>query len=176
MTRPALLSGVPTDRAAAITRLAVRDTLPTDAELAALLDCLADRSKLVQRRAAESLATLQRRGLAVAASLHTRIAAGELHARWGVVYALSLLGPLPLSTVPTLMDVVGADDGDLRWAAADLLKAIAATDRAAVTEPLIASVRAGGPGAKMALYCLRDLAVIEALAVAEAALSGCAID
>src|SRR5260221_8141 len=95
--------------------------------------------KLVQRRAAEAFAALARRGLAVEPQLHAALAAPELRLRWGAVYALSLVGAPPRAALPTLLDVIGLDDGDLRWAAADLIKQLAAREREAVVGSLLAA-------------------------------------
>ena len=176
MTRATILTGAGPARSAAMARLAARATPPSEGELEAVIECLGDASKLVQRRAAETLAALSSRGVAVEARLNAALAAGALRARWSAVFALSLIGPLPLSVVPTLIEVIGDGDGDLRWAAADLLKQIAAKHRPAVVGALIAAASTSGPGRKMALYCLRDLAVAEALTVAERGLDDAEID
>lgn len=165
-----LLEGSPEARAAALVALTGRTAAPDAAELEALGECLADAHKLVQRRAAEAFATLVRRGLPVEERLHAALAAPEPRRRWGGVYTLSLIGPLPCEVLPILLDVIGLDDGDLRWAAADLIKQLAATDRDAVVARLLAAAGAPGPPRKMALYCLRDLGVAAAFDTALAAL------
>jgi HEAT repeat protein len=171
-----LLDGSPHARAAAIAALARREAPPSNAELDALTLCLAERSKLVQRRTAEAFAVLAARGIDVGRWLHPALAAVDMHRRWGAVYALSLVGPLPVAAVPTLVEIIGTPDGDLRWAAADLLKGIAARQRAAVVAALIDAACVPGPRRKMALYCLRDLDVGEAVDVADAALADPATD
>jgi HEAT repeat protein len=176
MTASAILTGTPAARAAAIAGLAVRDPPPNDAEIAAVLESLGDPSKLVQRRTAETLAALRHRGVAVEAAVLSKLAGPELRARWGAAYTLSLFGPLPASVVPVLLEVMGVEDGDLRWAASDLLKQVAATHRSHVIGALTAAAAVAGPGRKMALYCLRDLDVADALPIAEAALDDGAID
>ena len=166
-----LLDGSPAARAVALTAVAERDAAPDRAELAALDACLADPHKLVQRRAAETFAALARRGVEVEAALRAALAAPELRRRWGAVYALSLIGPLPPAALPTLLDVLGVDDGDLRWAAGDLIKQLAARERSSVVAALLAVARAAAPPRKMALYCLRDLGVAEAVDAALSALA-----
>lgn len=175
MTPRRLLEGSAHERAAAIAELAAGD----DAErstLDALDECLCDASKLVQRRAAESFAALVRRGLVDEERLRARASAGELRARWGATYALSLIDRLTTDRLPTLLEVMGSDDGDLRWAAADLVKRLAAVDREGVAAALTEAARAGGTARKMALYCLRDLAVAAATDVAVDALADPAIE
>jgi hypothetical protein len=171
-----LLDGPVEDRVAAIAGLAERVTPPSDTELASLVRCLAERRKVVQRRAAEACAALAVRRIEIVPRLARVLAVADVRQRWGAVYALSLIGPLPAAALPTLLEAIGLDDGDLRWAAADLLKQCAANRRAAVVAPLIEAAGTPGPRRKMALYCLRDLAATEALAVADAALGDPAID
>ena len=153
-------------------RWRARPAAPDAAELTALCECLDDPHKLVQRRAAEAFAALARRGVPVEPHLRVALAARRSCAvRWGAVYALSLIGPLPRAALPTLLEVIGLDDGDLRWAAADLLEQLAARERPAVVAGLLGRGGRPGPQRKMALYCLRDLGVAEAFDAALAALA-----
>lgn len=175
MTPRRLLEGSAPERAAAIAELATCDD-PEKSTLEALEECLCDASKLVQRRAAESLAALLRRGLVGEERLRARVCGGDRRARWGAVYALALSDRLTIHTLPTLLEVMGSDDGDLRWAAADLVKRLAAVDRDVVAAQLTDAARAGGAARKMALYCLRDLTVAAATDVAVDALDDPAIE
>jgi HEAT repeat protein len=76
--------------------------------------------------------------------------------RWGAVYAWSRLGPVPPGCVPVLLEALGAADGDLRWAAATIIRALG--DRSEVHTALHELLHsANGFQRKMALYCLRDL-------------------
>jgi HEAT repeat protein len=174
MTRP-LLDGPPEARVAAIEAFTRTDAAPGGADLDALRDCLGDASKRVQRRAAEAFALLASRGVEVGDRLRAALDAHDVHLRWGAAYALSLSGPLPLAALPTLLDVMALDDGDLRWAGADLVKQLAAADRIPVVRQLLAAALEPGAQRKMALYCLRDLAVVEAVDVALGALGDTAV-
>lgn len=167
----ALLDGPPQDRAAAIAALVARDAPPSAAELDALRDCLGDARKLVQRRAAAAFEALAGRGVAVGELLGAALHAPDVRLRWGAAYALSRIGRLPLEALPTLLDVIGLDDGDMRWAASELLKQLAGAARPRVVAGLLAAARAPGPQRKMALYCLRDLAAVEACELAQDALA-----
>jgi HEAT repeat protein len=172
-----LLDGSPTARAAALSRLANDPALIDAADLEALCACLADTHKLVQRRAAEVAAALARRGVAaIEARLRAALTAPELRLRWGAAYALFLIGPPPRAALPTLLEVMGLADGDLRWAAVDLLKQLAAAERPLVVGQLLAAAQTPGPQRKMALYCLRDLAVGEAFDAALSALGDARVD
>jgi HEAT repeat protein len=144
---------------------------PTQGDLELLRACLGDARKRVQRRAAEVCAALARGGWPIADLLDHALAAPALRLRWGAAYALSLLGPVPAAAQSTLLELLGDSDGDLRWAAAELLKRLAASRRLQVVAQLIASVRDVPSRRKMALYCLRDLGAVEAVAVAADALA-----
>ena len=41
-----------------------------------------------------------------------------------MTYGLSRLGPAPPESLPTVLDALGSDDGDVRWAAAAILAGI----------------------------------------------------
>jgi hypothetical protein len=166
-----LLDGSSDTRAAAIAALATRAAAPNAAELDALRECLGDAAKLVQRRAAEAFGALAARGVEVEDWLRAALDAGDLRQRWGAAYAWSLVGGLPADALPTLLAVMGADDGDLRWAAADLVKLLAHTAHAAVVARLLEAAGAPGTQRKMALYCLRDLMIVEGWDVALQALA-----
>jgi len=166
-----LLDG-PTDaRIAAFANLIERGTPPKGHELDALCAALGDASKAVQRRSAEALATLAERGVPLGDRLQALLEAADLRQRWGAAYALSLIGPLSLAALPTLLEVLNSGDGDLRWAAADLLKRLAERQRDAVVDRLLAGARASGNQRKMALYCLRDLDVAAGFDAAVAGLA-----
>jgi HEAT repeat protein len=171
-----LLDGSDEARLAAMVALVARPDAPTAAELTALRACLADPRKLIQRRAAEAFASLAQRGVAVEGPLHAALADSDLRLRWGVTYALSRVGAVPVAALPTLLEVIGLDDGDLRWAAAELIKQLAATEREPVVARLLAAAHEPGVRRKMALYCLRDLAVGEAFDAGVAALADQAIE
>lgn len=166
-----LLNGPAEVRVAAITALAGRADAPSPDELDALRACLGDVRKLVQRRAAEAFQALTARGVDVESHLRAALDAADIRLRWGAAYALALIRRLPPEALPVLLEVMGLDDGDLRWAAADLLKQLAAADRGVVSAHLLAAARISGPNRKMALYCLRDLDVVEASDVALVALA-----
>jgi len=171
-----LLDGPPAARLAAMAALVDCATAPQNDEIDALGECLGDARKPVQRRAAEAFAALAARGVEVGARLHAALAAPELRRRWGAAYALSLVGAVPLAALATLLEVLGSDDGDLRWAAADLLKRLAATERPVVVTALLGRAGHPGEGRKMALYALRDLNVAEAFDAALGALADDAIE
>jgi len=140
---------------AAIAELAERGGA-TPEELAALADCLGAGRKAVERPAAEAFAALAARGVPVDEILLGALASPLPRRRWGAAFALSLAGDPPPATLPVLLETLGADDGDLRWAAAGIV--VRLHERAALVESLRALVASGNAAQrKMALYCLRDL-------------------
>ena len=140
---------------AAIAELAERGGA-TPEELAALADCLGAGRKAVERPAAEAFAALAARGIPVHDVLLDALASPLPRRRWGAAFALSLAGNPPAATLPVLLETLGADDGDLRWAAASIVMRL--PDRAALVGSLLALVTSGNAAQrKMALYCLRDL-------------------
>lgn len=142
-------------------------------QLDALGECLASESKVVQRRAAEVLAALARRGVPVEARLLAWVRTADMTQRWGAAFALSLIDALPADAIAVLIDVLGADDADLRWAAAEIVvhKAADPMRLGALLEVLLYGIALQR---KMAAYCLRDIAVHRP--DIEAALVGCLQD
>ena len=156
MTLAGRLRAEDTDaRVAAIAALRERGAADED-EIAALADCLGHGRKAVQRAAAEAFATLAERGVAVRAVLEAALTSAAARQRWAAAYALARLGGPTSGLLPVLVETLGGYDGDLRWAAADILTGL--PDRPAVQAVLRRLVREGNPAQrKMAFYCLRDL-------------------
>jgi len=149
-----LRAGDVEDRLAAMAELAAPDA--GDAELDALASCLGHDRKIVQRRAAEAFGALAAGGVPVRPVLERALHAPGARQRWGAAYALALIGAPPPETLPVLLEALGEDDGDLRWAAARIL--VRMWDDAALRPTLVDLAAAGNaPQRKMALYCLRDL-------------------
>jgi HEAT repeat protein len=174
--RPQLNSDSVEERLAGLTALADAGALPDATELAGLDACLGDRRKAVQRRAAEVCAHLMERVPQLRGWLEERLHAPELGRRWGAIFALSLGGVVPSAARPTLLELLGDPDGDVRWAAAELLKRMAAGARAAIVGDLVDVARVASRRRKMALYCLRDLGAPEAAEVVEPALADPDVD
>jgi len=126
-------------------------TLPRES-LAPLLSCLGHSSKGVQRRAAQVLSALPgARSILVGA-----LAADTARGRWGAAYALSLDETAPLEAVDVLVEALGSDDGDVRWAARDIL--LRSQSTIDLVELFVTTARHGSPAQrKMAAYSLRDL-------------------
>jgi len=136
-------------------------------DVARWLDELGAPRKAVQRPAAEALAHATRTDPAVRARLAELLAAPEPRRRWGAAYALALAEPMPLDALPVLLEALAGDDGDVRWASANIVTrmmsaspAVTTTVRGLVDSPMPVQ-------RKMALYCLRDAGVREPSPVAE---------
>ena len=124
--------------------------------LEALAACLGDARKIIQRRAAETFATLGAQGTGVRDVLLRTLESDATRQRWGAAYALSLLGDTPPVTLPTLLEALGSDDGDVRWAAGNILARLRGDS--ALVDALQQLLGTGNPvQRKMAAYCLRDL-------------------
>ena len=126
------------------------------ADLALLLDALGAPTKAEQRRAAEVLAAVARAGQDVGPLLEQGLADGSARRRWGAAYACSVMGATSPACLPILLEALGSDDGDVRWAAAAIIRSLPGYQD--VVPELRALAHAPSPlQRKMALYCLRDL-------------------
>lgn len=144
-----------TTRVLAIQAITARGTA-TLAEIDGLIACLGDDHKPVQRRAADALVAVEQGGTPVIARVRAALTASTLGHRWGAAYALARLGVGSVDELPILLDMLASDDGDRRWAAAQMVVALGATPT--VLNALRAGLTASTAVArKMALYCLRDL-------------------
>ena len=125
-------------------------------DLAFLFLALGAATKAEQRGAAEAVAIVARAGVAVEPLLARALTDPDPRRRWGAVYAWSRLGPVPPACLPVLLATLVAADGDLRWAAAAIVRELGArSDVHAALRALLHA--ASGLQRKMALYCLRDL-------------------
>ncbi len=172
----------PDVRLAAIRRVSEpRDGHLDDAALDALLQCLGAQRKIIQRRAAEALAGLAQHDSRIVEKLRAMFSNEDARARWGAVYALGLVnldsaldGALDLRAMPVLVEALSSGDGDIRWAAAELVVRLGVKNPDPVRIQLMTLARDGNLNArKMALYCLRDIGgnSPDLLAIAEACCS-----
>jgi HEAT repeat protein len=133
----------------------------SQAAVRALLRCLGAERKQVRRHAADTAALAAAHDSRIVSALHATLESAEPRVRFGAAYALGLIGgdAFDLRAAAALYDALGDADGDVRWAAHDLLLRLGGAFPAAVGAGLLALARGGAPDArKMALYCLRDLA------------------
>lgn len=122
-----------------------------------MIGLLAAESKEERRLAAEQLIALAAREPRVVAALRMALADAEPHRRWGAAFVLHRVGRRDEGVFGGALDALGADDGDVRWAAAQIVVSLAAAnvDRRHRVREIAADPAAAGR--KMALYCLRDL-------------------
>ena len=123
-----------------------------------LLLCLGHSRKAVQRGAAAQLVRFSRTHPELVAALTKKLADPDPRVRWTAAFTLSQLDLPTPSPLPVLIENLGHDESDLRWAAATAVLRLAAHH-----PPVIEELRrlAGAGNAvqrRMALYCLRDLA------------------
>jgi HEAT repeat protein len=132
----------------------------SDAALDALARCLGAGRKAIERRAADAFVAIAARDARAPVILHRVIEGADPRARWTAAYALARCGGERLAerAVDALFEALASDDGDVRWAAADLIVALGRERRAAVVTRLLKLASGDNPVAqRMALYILRDL-------------------
>jgi len=152
-----------TDPAARIEALIALESCatPIDVQICReLIVLLGDERKEIRRRASGALARAvpepQCRGL-----IDRALCDQDARRRWCACFALAHAGILDAPVVEAAIEALGFEDGDVRWAAAqvvcravrvcpDVLEHVRSAARAAVAERR-----------KMALYCLRDLGVAD---------------
>ncbi len=139
----------------------IRDTQAhlSERALAALIECLGDSRKVIQRRAVDAIAVAAAHDPRVVAALYAALDCGEPRRRWCAAYALSLIGgALDLRAQKTLFEAFANPDGDVRWAAANLIVRLGGDNPEPIRRGLIALEDHPDHNArKMAIYCLRDL-------------------
>jgi hypothetical protein len=132
----------------------------SDETLDALARCLGAGRKAVERRAADAFVAIAARDARAARTLLRVIEGADPRARWTAAYALARCsgGALAEHAVDALFEALANNDGDVRWAAADLIVALGRENRAAIVARLLALANGENPVAqRMALYGLRDL-------------------
>ena len=170
---PKAVTADPLRRRMALERLAASADPLDEEAIAAVVACLDTPVKAVQRLAADLLSRVEaetRR--AVVSRLRAAIGAPDPQLRWGATYALGRLGIFEPAMIAPLLEALAQRDGDLRWAAADLLTTCARVHPDPVLAVLLSAVTDQEPERrKMALYVLRDVAPAKQ-AVHEAVIRG----
>src|SRR3990170_2212217 len=114
-----LLSHDLSTRLEALRALAGSDEPPSADVLGALVQCLGEDHKLVQRLASDRLARFAGRDPEVQKALEASLSHESPRLRWGAAYTLARIEtqrPLGLSV---LTENLAREDSDLRWAAAE---------------------------------------------------------
>ena len=156
----ALRSTLDGDRVSALLSIVASDARALSHEaIEAITVCLAADSKTIRRRAADALAAAARRDPAIVAAIRVGLESPESRIRFGTAYALGAIdGALDFDAAPALCEALGDSDGDVRWAAAELVVRLGHRDSHRLCGDLLNLLRGGNaPARKMALYCIRDL-------------------
>ena len=156
-------------RVAALLRLSAGEQTDLDADtVEALIENLASESKTVARHASGAIAVIGRSNSAVVARLLDLLDAPDAATRWPAAYALGLIdGALDLRAGPALMEALGSHDGDVRWAALDLIVRLGRQFPDAVQGGLLAlQANADANRRKMSLYALRNLGLRDSEVIA----------
>lgn len=145
-------------RALLAERLRARGAPAIDEPVArALLVPLGSASRTEQRHTADLVAPFVEQGSTLRAILREALAAPDARLRWGAAYTLGRALPPGRELWPAALETMRLDDGDQRWAAAELACRIARHEPAVRDEILRALDDASATLRKMILYCLRDL-------------------
>lgn len=131
-----------------------------DARLAtAIVETLSSPSRSEQRAAADAIAGMLEALPAVIVALEAALDDSRQRMRWGAAYTLGRASASsPGRLWPAVREAMSLEDGDQRWAAAELATLLARSD-ASVTAAMQEAAADGPPVLRrMALYALRDLA------------------
>ena len=137
---------------------------------------LGDAHKTVQRRAIDELVAIAATGNRfVSEKLRESVGSADRRVRWAAAYALGQIGStaFAMDSADALCEAMADDDGDIRWAATNLMVRLGQQNENLVEigARLLKLAATGDRNArKMALYCIRDLEIAgpELLAVVEA--------
>ncbi len=138
---------------------------------------LGDARKTVQRRAIDELVAIAGSGNPVVTEkLRGSIASADRRVRWAGAYALCQIGAgaFAIDCADALCEAMSDDDGDIRWAATDLMVRLGRENLPEISARLLklaADPASCRNARKMALYCIRDLDIAgpELLAAVERA-------
>jgi HEAT repeat protein len=140
-----------------------------------LMRGLGDARKTVQRRAIDELVAIAGSGNPIVTEkLRESIASADRRVRWAAAYALGQIGAgaFAIACADALCEAMSDDDGDIRWAATDLMVRLGRENLAPISARLLKLAADSDRNArKMALYCIRDLDITgpEILAIVERA-------
>ncbi len=130
---------------------------PAGGDIASLIESLAHSDRAVVRTAIDSLVTIGHERPEVRESLNRLLQEGSSEKRWLVAYTLGQLSQASSSCLDTLMEALGSEDPDIRWATLQLLTRLGKNDKRIL--PLVSDLlNSGSPTQRrMAVYGLRDL-------------------
>jgi HEAT repeat protein len=124
---------------------------------------LGDAHKTIQRRAIDELVGIAAAGdPIVIEKLRESIAGSDRRVRWAAAYALGQIGAgaFAMDSADVLCEAMGDDDGDIRWAATNLMVRLGRENLVEIGARLLKLAADSDHNArKMALYCIRDLEI-----------------
>jgi HEAT repeat protein len=137
-----------------------------DGQIADLIAGLDHLDKPTIRRAVDALIALAPASVDLQNILHQRLTEDGHRNYWPVAYVLGHLSPPSQECISRLIDALDHPEPDIRWAVALLLVRIAKKE-SAVADLLVALCASGTVNQKrMALYCIRDLALSDSVSSA----------
>ena len=125
-------------------------------EIASLIDALENPDRAVVRAAVDSLVALGPRPEVVEA-LNRSLNNSNQRNRWPIAYTLAQLVPPPSLCLEVLLEGLGAEDKDIRWATQALLARLGERDERIVGEVVRLLKKGSSNQRRMAVYCLRGL-------------------
>ncbi len=130
---------------------------PAGGDIASLIESLAHSDRAVVRTAIDSLVTIGHERPEVRESLNKLLQEVSSEQRWPVAYTLGQLSQPSSSCLVPLIEALGSEDSDIRWATLQLLIRLGKNDKRIL--PLISDLLNSGspPQSRLAVYCLRDL-------------------
>lgn len=134
-------------------------TLPSELT-ADLIACLGHNTKAIQRAAAEQLVRFSPLQPEIIDQLSQKLTDPDKRLRWTAAFTLSQLPvstPSALSILPVLIENLGHEESDLRWAAATAILRLAVRHLAVIPQMLSLASSGNAVQRRMALYCLRDV-------------------
>ncbi len=132
-----------------------------DAQIADLIAALDRDDKPALRGAVDALIALASKSEGVKNRLHQRLIEDGHRHYWPVAYILAQLKNPPRQCMDALIDGLDHREADIRWAIALLLVRLAKENGAVVDRLIDLSARGTANQKRMALYCLRDLALAD---------------
>jgi HEAT repeat protein len=143
-------------RTVALTSLEASEQDLDDELVGLLVALLGESNKQLSRRAAGLLSR------AVEGERARALVVGALDApsplqRWGAAFTLASAEMFSAEIGVAALDALALDDGDIRWAAAGIVRAVAERDGAFLGRLERTAEESSGDQRKMCLYCLRDL-------------------
>jgi len=127
-----------------------------ESDLAWLIGCFEHPIRAVRRTAGDAVVALARSGHAVRLALHRAMGPGPFERRWVAAWIWSRIFEEGDDVARgVLVEALGVDDGDIRWAAARALTS-APGDGVSMRLRTVAA-EGNAEQRKMAIYCLRDL-------------------